>query len=80
MGEELAVAGFVIWQTQPAGQLVRHFGQRRFHLCQLARLEELIRYAGIFQHGNIARGVFVLLRGAEQLQRAALTPFVLNSR
>ena len=78
--KELAVAGFVIRQAQAARQLMRNFRQRRFNLTKLAGFQQLVRYAGIFQHGDIAGGILVLLLGAEQLQRPALAAFVLNPR
>ena len=79
LGKELAVAGFVIRQTQAAGQFVRHFRQRRLDFRQSTGFQQLIRHTGVFQHGDVARGVLILLRGTEQLQRPALPPFILDT-
>ena len=59
---------------------MRDLGKRWLHLRQLAGFQQLIRYARIFKHGDIAGRVFVLLRGTEQLKRTALTPFIFNAR
>ncbi len=78
LGKQLAVSGFIIGQLQAARQFVRYFCQRGLHFRQAAGFQQLIRYASIFQHGDIAGRVFILLFGTEQLQRPTLTPFILN--
>ena len=58
---------------------MRDFRQGRFHLRQLARFQQLIRDARILEYSDITGGVFVLLGGAEQLQGASLTAFILDT-
>ena len=79
LGKQLAVAGFIVGQAQAAGQLMGNLRQRRFNLGETRGFQQLIRHPRIFQHGDIAGGVLILLGGAEQLQRSALTALVGNT-
>ncbi|MNN65383.1 hypothetical protein D3C81_1808810 [compost metagenome] len=53
--------------------------QRRFNRRQLAGLQQFVRHSGVLQHGDVLGRAVKLLLGAEQLQRAALTAFVLDA-
>ncbi|CAB3775275.1 hypothetical protein LMG29542_08657 [Paraburkholderia humisilvae] len=79
-GEQLAVAGFVAGQAQPAGQLVRGRGKRRFGARELGGHQQFIGDVRFLQHRDVFGGAIQLLLRAEHLQRAAGAAFVLNAR
>ena len=68
--EQLAVAGLVAGQPQPALELAGDPRQRRLGGDAAGRVEHLERHPEAFQHLDVARRPVDLLVGAEQLQRA----------
>jgi len=78
-GEELAVAGFVVRQTQAAGELAGPMRERGLGLRERSAGEQLVGHAALFQHGDVARCGVELGLGAEQLQRAAAAFFIVQA-
>jgi len=78
--EQVAVAGFVVWQTQAPGQTRQSLGQARLHTGQLLAAEQLKRHAAVAQHRDVfVRGIELGL-GAKQLQGAALALLITQTR
>ena len=69
MGEECAVAGFIVGQVQASGQLGGGV-QRRFERAALLGSEKLVAHAELGEHGARGRRDLDLLLGAEELQVA----------
>ncbi|CFM34232.1 Uncharacterised protein [Bordetella pertussis] len=78
-GEAPAIAGFVVGQAQAAGQLVQRARQRRLGGGQAVAVEQFVRHAALFEHGDVAPRGFHLRGGAEQLQRALGALLVLDA-
>ncbi|MHC2508597.1 hypothetical protein ACVII1_003835 [Bradyrhizobium elkanii] len=71
--EHMAVAGLVMRQPQPAGELFLHAGQRGLGGDAALAAEHLERHAVLLQHRDVVAGVIELGLLAKQLQRAART-------
>ncbi len=78
-GEHLTIAGLIVRQAKRATELVRNPGQRRFGPRNAGAIEQFIGHAGRLQHGDVLGGVIQLGLGAEQLGRAALPAFVIDT-
>ncbi len=75
-GEELAVTGLVVGQTQGPTELVRDLGQGGFDPCDTGAIEQFVRHAGALQHGDVLGRCIQLGLSAEQLRGTELAPFV----
>ena len=58
---------------------MRHFCQCGFDFRQTVCFQQLIWHASVFEHGDVAGSVLILLSGTEKLQGSALAPLVLDT-
>ena len=77
--EHVAVAGFVLRQTKPAGELFLDAGQRRLDRDAALAAQHLVRHAILLEHGDVFAGAVELRLVAEQLQRALRALVILNA-
>ncbi len=77
--EHVAVAGLVLRQAKPAGELLLHGGERRLDRDAALPAQHLERNAILLEHGDVLSGAIELRLVAEQLQRALRALVILDA-
>ena len=78
--EQVAIAGLIIGQVQPAHELARHARQCRFGRHQFLGTQQPVTHAAFTQHPHVLAGRLDLRFMPEKLQQTTLAILVANAR